>query len=291
MHIDEVLAQIFACPDDGGNSLVAREDLRCELCARTFPRLGPRLFELKALLPKAINSVIQKDYEDAHSAAFTLDGQPPGWGGLATSNPGRRVFVKREREAISNLLGERAGGVVIDVSGGVGNYSGFLADKARTMIHCELHMPSIAQAFQEQSHPSNLFFARSDYLALPLRDAIVDGAICTDTLIRGDRHDRALLSEIRRVLKPGGRAVVDFHNHRFKRIQKRSPLANSYELANFLAMVKEVGFNVENVQGIGYVPTRAVPREAGYDLINALFRRLVSPSRYLVVLSRKDARQ
>lgn len=285
MNVDEQIAYYFRCPDDGGYLHPTRESLRCKLCGREFSRLGARVFELKALAPKAVNSVAQIGYEAFHAAEFTLDGHPPGWGDFGSANPGKREFVRRERAAIAALLGERADGVVVDVSGGVGNYSSFLAGKARIAIHCELHVPSLAQASRECAQRENLFFARSDYLALPLADGSVDGAICTDTLIRGAEHERALLAEIRRVLKLEGRAVVDFQLCRFKRIQKRSPLAKCYALNDFLRLVEESGFVVEQVQGIGFVPTRAVPWECAYAFLDKLFKLFVSPSRYLLVLS------
>jgi SAM-dependent methyltransferase len=285
MNVDENIVQYFRCPDDGGRLHPNREALRCEHCGREFSRLGARVFELKSLTPKAVNSSVQNGYEAIHAAEVTLNGHSPGWGDLDSTTPGKRGFVKRECATIAALLGDKAEGVVVDVSGGVGNYSSFFADKAQMVIHCELHVPSFAQACRQHAQRQNLFFACSDYLALPLADGSADGVICTDTLIRGVEHERALLAEIRRVLKPEGRAVVDFQHHRFKRIQKRSPLAKCYELNDFLRLVAESGFVVERVQGIGYVPTRAVPREWAYGLLDKLFQLFVSPSRYLLVLS------
>lgn len=288
MNVDEKISLYFRCPDDGGRLQTDRETLRCDHCGREFPRRGVRVLELTALTPRAVNSAVQSAYETIHAMALTLDGHPPGWGDLASANPGKRAFVKHERAAIADLLGAKVQGVVTDVSGGVGNYSSFLAGRAQTAIHCELHVPSLVQASREHAQLQNLFFARSDYLALPLANGSVDGAICTDTLIRGVEHERALLAEIHRVLKPDGRAVVDFQHHRFKRIQKRSPLAKCYELDDFLRLVMESGFVVERVQGIGYVPTRAVPWEWAYVLLDKLFKLFVSPSRYLLVLTRLE---
>jgi SAM-dependent methyltransferase len=286
MNVDEQIARYFRCPDDGSHLHPNGKTLRCERCGRDFSRLGPRIFELKALAPKGVNSAVQSGYVAIHAEELALNGHGPGWGDLDSANPGKREFVKRERATIAALLGNKAEGVVVDVSGGVGNYSSFLADKAQTVIHCELHVPSFAQACRQHAQRQNLFFARSDYLALPLADGSADGVICTDTLIRGVEHERALLAEIRRILKPGGRAVVDFHHHRFQRIQRRSPLAKCYALDGFLALAAESGLVVERVMGIGYVPTRAVPREWAYGLLDKLSRLFVSPSRYLLVLSR-----
>lgn len=288
MNADEQIVQCFRCPDDGGRLHAGREKLCCEHCGREFRRLGNRALELTALTPKAVNSSVQNGYEAIHAAELALDVNGPGWGDLDSANPGKREFVRHERATIAALLGDRAEGVVVDVSGGVGNYSSFLAGRARTVIHCELHVPSFAQACREHAQQQNLFFARSDYLALPLANGVADGVVCTDTLIRGVEHERALLAEICRILKPGGRAVLDFQHLRFQRFQKRSPLAKCYKLDDFLRLVVESGFAVERVQGIGYVPTRAVPWEWAYGLLDKLFKLFVSPSRYLLVLTRQE---
>ena len=56
-----------------------------------------------------------------------------------------------------------------------------------------------------------MIFLRVDYLKLPFSQAL-DYVICLDTLIRGRDHERGLLASIRDALKPGGHAVLDFHN-------------------------------------------------------------------------------
>jgi SAM-dependent methyltransferase len=288
MLLDEQIERYFRCPDDGGRLLVSEASLRCEHCGKEFARQAPRVFELKAYTPKAVNSTVQSGYESIHAAPLSLEQQGgQGWGDLSKAHPGKRAFVKHERETIAALLGERVGGVVVDVFGGVGNYSGFLADRAQTVIHCELHAPSLVQAWQAHSQRQNMVFVRSDYLALPIADAVADGVVCTDTLIRGPEHERGLLAEIRRILKPEGRAVVDFQHHRFQRIQKRSPLAKCYELKDFLALVNESGLSVIGVHGIGYVPTRLVPWEWAYSLLDWSLRPFVQPSRFLLVLERR----
>lgn len=276
------------CPDDGGLLRAGERSLRCTHCGREFHRLGERVFELKSAAPKPVNSSVQSGYAALHAEALTLEAQPPGWGDLAGAPPGKRAFVRRERQAIAELLADRGAGVVVDVSGGVGNYSSYLAAAARTVIHCELHVPSFAQACRDHGEIDNMVFVRGDYLALPLADASADGVICTDTLIRGVEHERALLAEIRRILKPGGRAVVDFHHHRFRRIQKRSPLAKPYLRAEFERLTVQAGFRVERTQGIGYIPARAVPWEWSYRVFDSLARLMVPPSRYLVVLAREE---
>lgn len=275
----------FRCPDDAGQLLQGEKSLSCERCGRVFGNQAERLFDLPGLAPKAVNSTVQPGYESIHAETLSLEKQAPsGWGDLSKASSGKRAFVKHERRAISKLLGNAGAGVVVDVSGGVGNYSGYLAQRARMVIHCELHVPSIAQAWRDHGQRQNMIFARSDYLALPLADGVADGVVCTDTLIRGPLHERTLLAEIRRILKPGGRAVVDFQHLRFQHIQKRSPLAKCYPLADFLSLVEQSGLSVAEIMGIGFTPTRLVPWEWSYGLLDALLRLVVAPSRYLLVL-------
>lgn len=280
--------RIACCPDDGGRLQAGGYGLRCTHCGRAFRRLNECVFELKSAAPKPVNSSVQSGYETLHAAALTLEGQPPGWGDLAGAPPGKRVFVRRERKAIADLLADAGAGVVVDVSGGVGNYSSYLAERARMVIHCELHVPSFAQACRDHGSVGNMVFVRGDYLGLPLTDASVDGVVCTDTLVRGGEHEHALLAEIRRVLKPGGRAVVDFHHYRFRRIQKRSPLAKPYSRAEFEKLIAQAGLRVERAQGIGYIPVRVVPWEWSYRIFDILASLMVPPSRYLMVLRREE---
>jgi len=72
--------------------------------------------------------------------------------------------------------------MAIDISGGVGNYSIFLSDFVKVMIHCELHISSIIEAYNGKRN--NMIFVRSPYLKLPFISDIFDYVICTDTLER-----------------------------------------------------------------------------------------------------------
>jgi hypothetical protein len=55
--------------------------------------------------------------------------------------------------------------MAIDISGGVGNYSIFLSDFVKVIIHCELHISSIIEAYNGKRN--NMIFVRSPYLKLP----------------------------------------------------------------------------------------------------------------------------
>jgi hypothetical protein len=278
----------FRCPDDGGQLRADESFLECGQCGKTFTRKAPRVFDLNAATPKAVESTAQSGYESIHAVPFSLaDVSGVGWGDLQIATAGTRAFVKHERQFISALLGRNAFGFMVDVSGGVGNYSGFLAEKARTVVHCELHVPSLLHAWREHKSKPNMIFIRSDYLALGIADGIADAVVCTDTLVRGEKHERALLVEILRILKPDGRAVVDFQYHRFQRIQKRSPLVKCCDLENFLRLVSESGLAVTGIHGIGYVPARLVPAEWTYHFLDWLIRPFVQPSRFLLVLEHR----
>ncbi len=102
--------------------------------------------------------------------------------------------------------------------------------------------------------PVRIEYIGTDAQALPLDDATVDGALSTFTLCTVPDPARAL-SEIHRVLKPGGQLSVVEHGHspdprvarwqrRLEPFQKR--LAGGCHLTrDALAMIRSAGFAVD----------------------------------------------
>ncbi len=91
---------------------------------------------------------------------------------------------------------------------------------------------------------------RADYREIPLATGVADGALSRLSSLgyAGDAADRAVLAEIRCVLRPGGRLVIET-NHR-DRLPPRSPLREWYPLPDgaFLlteSRVDRVGGTVE----------------------------------------------
>jgi SAM-dependent methyltransferase len=240
--------------------------------------------------PVSVPGIFPQGYLQIRGEQFRLD-QPAGangWGYLPSAHPGYRAFVRAERELIRDRL-RGSKDTLVDVSAGVGNYSIYLAQFFRRVIHCELHVPSLASAIRSAMGKANIFFVRSDYMALPVKDSSTDAVVCTDTLERGPEHEKWLLNEIIRIMKPGGVATIDFHNDRFGRAVKRSKDVVFYDLARFEDLLRDVGFSQYAVMPIGYVPTRCVPHEGTYHSLDRVFRLFAPPSRYLLTLYKPKA--
>jgi len=100
-----------------------------------------------------------------------------------------------------------------DISAGAGYYTFSYAHSFRLVFHCDLSVQNLNYSRRKARSLGiqNIFFLRADYFALPFQQSL-DRILCTDTLIRGEEHDRMLLSVIARSLKPSGCAVIDLHN-------------------------------------------------------------------------------
>jgi 2-polyprenyl-3-methyl-5-hydroxy-6-metoxy-1,4-benzoquinol methylase/uncharacterized coiled-coil DUF342 family protein len=95
---------------------------------------------------------------------------------------------------------------VLDVASGEGYGSALLAQVAKSVVGVELAEDVVAHANTEYGQ-SNVCFRQGDARELPIPDASIDVAVSFETIEHFDGHDR-FLSEIRRVLRPGGRLVI-----------------------------------------------------------------------------------
>jgi len=95
---------------------------------------------------------------------------------------------------------------VLDVASGEGYGSALLAGIARSVIGVEIDPGSVAHAAANYAFP-NLSFLNGDALDLPIADATVDVVVSFETLEHVADHQR-FLSEVRRVLRPGGLLIV-----------------------------------------------------------------------------------
>ena len=101
----------------------------------------------------------------------------------------------------------RVGGLdVLDVGSGEGYGAALLAQVARSVIGIECCAATVRSAVR--SFPRcNLHFLQGDARWLPLADASVDAVVSFETIEHFDRQGD-FLSEVRRVLRPGGSFIV-----------------------------------------------------------------------------------
>jgi SAM-dependent methyltransferase len=92
----------------------------------------------------------------------------------------------------------------LDLGCGHGGYARTLARSVRSMVGLDFRAPEL-----EPQDPAHLSFVRSDALQTPFRDESFDLVICS-SLIEHVSRPADLLSEIARVLAPGGRCYLSF---------------------------------------------------------------------------------
>ena len=131
---------------------------------------------------------------------------PLEWTGeRLTSGAGAQVEIEHLHRYL--LARQLARGLdVLDVASGEGYGSAFIAQTARSVIGVELDPTSVAHAARSYQAP-NLHFVEGDARALPVHDASVDLVVSFETIEHFHEHE-PFLSEIRRVLRPGGRLLI-----------------------------------------------------------------------------------
>src|SRR5271166_4470950 len=123
-----------------------------------------------------------------------------GHGYSSTRRPDARIV-----ERITTLLSLPAGGRIVDVGAGTGNYSNALADAGYGVVAVE---PSAAMRTQAVAHPSVIW--RTGFAeALPVGDGEVNAAICILAFHHFSDHRQALC-EMGRVTAGGPVLVLTF---------------------------------------------------------------------------------
>lgn len=127
-----------------------------------------------------------------------------------------RAYAADERDAeagaqalaAARLAGCPDGGDVLDVPCGFGRHSIPLAEAGYRVTGVDRSQVLIDEARRRGTGPS---FVQADYRELPFADASFDAALCLFTSLGylGDAEDTRALTEIHRVLRPGGRLVIE----------------------------------------------------------------------------------
>ena len=104
------------------------------------------------------------------------------------------------------------GARVLDLCCGAGRHSGGLAHAGLIVAGVDLSLPLLLRARAEHPRPA---FVRADMRKLPFRDETFGGAVNLFTsfgYFENEHENLAAVREVARVLKPGGRFVLDFFN-------------------------------------------------------------------------------
>ncbi len=158
-----------------------------------------------------------------------LRGSPPAdlpWTGerLVASATGDFVAEHLHRYALALEFAKNCD--VLDVACGEGYGSALLTKVARSVIGVDCDAPTIAHAWAKY-RAKNLQFAEGRVEKLPLPASSVDLVVSYETLEHLEDHD-AMMKEIKRVLRPGGRLLISTPNS--KPYRKVSGKLNPFHL-------------------------------------------------------------
>jgi SAM-dependent methyltransferase len=144
---------------------------------------------------------------------------------------------------------------VLDVASGEGYGSALLAQVARSVIGVEVSTKAVAHAISAY-HRANLRFLVGDARWLPLGDASVDAVVSFETIEHFYEHDQ-FMTEVRRVLRPGGRFIASsperdtysppgssanpYHLRELSRVEFSDLLRNSFAYVRLLGQRPMLG--------------------------------------------------
>ncbi len=124
--------------------------------------------------------------------------------------------AESEREALAavRLAGCNPGADVLDCPCGYGRHSIPLARAGYRVVGADRSQPPLDEARRRAGDAEWPRLVQADYRKLPFEDASFDAVLNLFTSIGmwGEKGDRQALAEFRRVLRPGGRLVLDTVN-------------------------------------------------------------------------------
>ncbi len=124
--------------------------------------------------------------------------------------------IQREAPFLRNWLSRLPSRRVLDLGCGTGEHARFLAEQGFATLGLDASPSMLNQAYTAYSG-CGVRFVRGNMEALPLVSGSVGGAVCLgNTLAHLDDPDSLgrFLRELRRVLMPGGRLLVQMLNYR-----------------------------------------------------------------------------
>jgi ubiquinone/menaquinone biosynthesis C-methylase UbiE len=135
---------------------------------------------------------------DAHQRFFAA------WSSFYEETPLFAWLLHRQQRAAVEALAPRPGERVLDLSCGTGRGLGLLTEAGARAVGLDVSGQMLVRAL-EAGRREPLVWA--DATRLPFRSASFDGLLCTNAFHHYPDPPRAL-AEIRRVLRPGGRAAL-----------------------------------------------------------------------------------
>ena len=144
-----------------------------------------------------------------------------------------------EALAAARLAGLSPGARILDVPCGYGRHAVPLAAEGYRVVGLDRSTAQLDEARRRRGTASQPRLVQADYRQIPIVDGAFDGALTLHSSLgyAGEDADRSVLREIRRVLRPGGRLVIET-NHR-DRLPPRSPWREWYPLGEGAVLLSE----------------------------------------------------
>jgi SAM-dependent methyltransferase len=139
----------------------------------------------------------------------------------AYSGAARDADASEQALAAARLAGCPDGGDLLDVPCGFGRHAIPLADAGYRVVGVDRSQALLNEARRRAGNSRRPKLSRADYRDLPFPDASFDAAVNLFSSLGylGDEEDTKALAEIGRVLRPGGRLVIEIlHRDRLIRI-------------------------------------------------------------------------
>jgi ubiquinone/menaquinone biosynthesis C-methylase UbiE len=145
------------------------------------------------------------------------------------------------RDELLALLGPTASDVVADLGSGTGFYTDDVAPYVEKVYAVDLQ-DEMHDSYREKGVPENVELVTANVSDLPLDDDALDACLSTMTF-----HEFAIpesLSEIRRVLRPGGRLVIaDWGGN--GEGESGPPTDHRFHVGDAAAQLSDAGFAIE----------------------------------------------
>lgn len=177
------------------------------------------------------------------------------------------LFRTLHHDTLATLLGPpEPGQRLLEVACGTGHTTEFLVEAGFDVTACDLTPDMMRQArarvHKAAAQPD---FSVADALALPFADGVFDAVVSTRFLhLFPVEEQEAVLAEAVRVLKPGGRLVVDFDNwssrwllsvpyllYNMVRYRRFAPYSIYNRIRPTCEVMEGLGLRVDRALGIG----------------------------------------
>jgi SAM-dependent methyltransferase len=154
---------------------------------------------------------------------------------------------RAEALAAARLAGLSPGSRVLDAPCGYGRHAVPLAREGYHVLGLDRSTSQLDEARRRRGTAMGPRLIRADYRQIPVADHSFDGAMTLHSSLgyTGEDADRRVLGEIRRVLRPGGRLLIET-NHR-DRLPPRSPWREWHPLGDGAVLLSES--RVDRVRG------------------------------------------